>query len=280
MEIYNDTYCVYIHTNLINGKMYVGQTIYGNNPNLRWLNGEGYKTCTSFYRAIQKYGWNNFNHEIIANNLTVNEANYFEELLIDKLNTRNSNNGYNLKSGGSHGKHSEETKKKISKINKGQLVGEKNPMYGIRQFFTEEIRNKISKANKGRHFSEEHKAKLSESLKGERNPMYGKHPSEQTIQKMKESHRGEKNPMYGKVHTKESKDKISQARKGKNVGSSHPKARKVICLETNEIYGTIQEASKKTNIHFVCIVHCCKGEQKTTGGFHWKYYDNGDSLCQ
>lgn len=56
MEAYNGTYCVYIHTNKINGKMYVGQTIYGDDPNKRWQNGYGYKNCPYFYRAIEKYG--------------------------------------------------------------------------------------------------------------------------------------------------------------------------------------------------------------------------------
>ena len=86
MEIYNDTYCVYIHTNKINGKRYVGQTINGNNINKRWSNGLGYKTCTAFYRAIQKYGWDSFEHEIVASNLTKEEANNFEIILINKLN--------------------------------------------------------------------------------------------------------------------------------------------------------------------------------------------------
>ena len=93
--------------------MYVGQT--GQKPERRWQNGEGYVNSTYFYNAIQKYGWDNFEHEIIASNLTQEEANNFEALLINKLETLNHNKGYNLKQGGSNGTFTEEHKAKISK---------------------------------------------------------------------------------------------------------------------------------------------------------------------
>jgi hypothetical protein len=115
MEIYNGTYCVYIHTNKINGKMYVGRTINGDNPNKRWSNGYGYATQKYFYRAIKKYGWNGFLHEIVASNLTEQEANNFERLLIEKLKTYDKDFGYNLTLGGqgTTGYHmSEESKRK------------------------------------------------------------------------------------------------------------------------------------------------------------------------
>lgn len=100
MEIYNGTYCVYIHTNKINGKMYVGQTIHGDNPKRRWDNGNGYLTNQYFSRAIKKYGWDNFEHEIIASKLTKEEADNFEKLLIINLDTTNSSVGYNIALGG------------------------------------------------------------------------------------------------------------------------------------------------------------------------------------
>ena len=63
-------YCVYAHTNLINGKMYIG--ISGDDPRKRWV--RGYKGSTRFYNAIQKYGWDNFDHVILVDELTKEEA--------------------------------------------------------------------------------------------------------------------------------------------------------------------------------------------------------------
>jgi len=100
----NDNYCVYIHTNKINGKKYVGQTC--QKPEKRWNNGQGYKQNSYFYRAIKKYGWDGFDHEIVAQGLTKDEANNFERVLIKELNSINPKEGYNLQDGGSHGRPS------------------------------------------------------------------------------------------------------------------------------------------------------------------------------
>lgn len=111
-------YCVYIHTNKINGKKYVGQAC--QQVEARWKHGDGYKNNIYFYRAIQKYGWDGFVHEIIANNLTLDEANQLEIDLIEKYNTLDSNYGYNLRAGGSKGALSQDTIEKIRQSNLGQ----------------------------------------------------------------------------------------------------------------------------------------------------------------
>ena len=115
MEICNGTYCVYIHINKINSKIYVGQTVFGDNPEKRWRNGDGYEGCTIFYKAIQKYGWYGFDHEIIASNLTKDEANNFEGLLIQKLDATNQKYGYNIKLGGDNYEWSDISKLKMEK---------------------------------------------------------------------------------------------------------------------------------------------------------------------
>ncbi len=109
MEIYNGTYSVYCHINKINGKKYVGQTKL--EPNIRFgKNGRKYSGSRHFFFAIQKYGWDNFDHIIVANNLTIEEANSFEQLLIAKLDLTNPEYGYNIAKGGDNKEPSEETR--------------------------------------------------------------------------------------------------------------------------------------------------------------------------
>ena len=116
-------HCIYMHENKINHKKYIGQA--KGNPENRWrLEGKGYYTYNSpnqnkIYNAINKYGWDNFEHIILKNNLTLEEANYWEEYYIAFYHTWAGDPqcwGYNLQKGGNNHKISEETKQKISQI--------------------------------------------------------------------------------------------------------------------------------------------------------------------
>ena len=64
-------YLIYCHENKFNGKRYIGYTSYVKNPNNRWLNGSGYSSKHNriFAAAIAKYGWCNFDHIILENNI-------------------------------------------------------------------------------------------------------------------------------------------------------------------------------------------------------------------
>ena len=118
-------YTIYIHRNKINNKAYIGQTCL--DPKRRWENGSGYRNNPYFYAAIQKYGWDNFEHLIWAEDLTLEEANHIEELLIALFNTTDRNYGYNHRTGGNNSKMSEASKRKISNSRKGQFAGSNNP---------------------------------------------------------------------------------------------------------------------------------------------------------
>lgn len=90
MDRNNLNYLVYVHTNKINGKKYVGQS---SNIVERWRNGgKNYFSSIKFFRAIQKYGWENFTHEILYENLNKEAANKIERDLIRKYDS--INNGY------------------------------------------------------------------------------------------------------------------------------------------------------------------------------------------
>lgn len=92
-------YCVYMHTCKHNQKKYIGITC--QKPKDRWANGKGYINNQYFYRAIQKYGWNDgFVHEIIKDDISKEEAQLLEIELIKSYDTMNRDKGYNIYPGG------------------------------------------------------------------------------------------------------------------------------------------------------------------------------------
>ena len=76
-----NNYIVYKRTNKINNKVYIGKTL--KTLDERWANGKGYRGSIKFYSAIEKYGPENFTHEILKDNLTKEEADYWEEYYLE-----------------------------------------------------------------------------------------------------------------------------------------------------------------------------------------------------
>ena len=107
-------YLIYKHTSP-SGKSYIGLT---NNYLRRCNEHKSSNSCVALNNAIVKHGWDNFTHEILLENLTLDEANHQESLLIESHNTLYPN-GYNLREGGSHHSFSEETLMKMSNNKKG-----------------------------------------------------------------------------------------------------------------------------------------------------------------
>ena len=206
-------YTVYSHINKINGKVYIGIT--KQKPERRFgNNGCNYKKCPLFYRAIQKYGWDNFEHNILYKGLSKEEAVYKEQELIEKYNSNNVNYGYNLTKGGD----------------------------GLNGYIaSEETRQKMSIVNSGKN-----------------NYFYDKHFC------------GIQNPYYGKKHSDKTKNLISQHHADVS-GKNNPRAKAVYCIELDLLFDTAIEAYQKLGINNQCIANCCKGNQKTAGGYHWQY---------
>lgn len=249
------TYTVYRHTfpKEVSGKnndmYYIGITSQ-NPPKKRWQNGNPYRGNSYFYNAIQKYGFDNFRHEILFNGLTKEEAEQKEIELIARYQSNDRSLGYNIANGGNCiGTMAQETKDKISKANMG---------------------NKYSLGHK---HTEEEKRKMSERMKGNQYTK-GKKMPEHVMQILIESRQNEEVKRKialantGKKHSEETKKKLSESHKGLGV-------RKVVCIETGIVYESVKEAGDMNNIKgHGHISACCNGNRQTCGGYHWCYEED------
>lgn len=182
--------CVYMHINKINGKRYFGIT--GQNFKRRWRDGTAYKHCTRFNNDISKYGWENFEHYILANNIGEYSAKILEQILVSRYKTYQNEHGYNISLGG--GKWSEEMKEK---------------------------------------------------LRSKRN--------------------GNDNPFYGKKHSAKTKHIIGENSK-KFTRGKNSQAKKVMCLNTGEVFECMVSAAEKYGINCPSdISKVCKGKTKSRG---------------
>ena len=185
---------IYCHKNKINNKIYIGQTSQ-RNPEQRWMKGLGYKNNTHFYNAIQKYGWDNFEHIILEKNLSLEEANKREIFWIAYFNSTNPDYGYNIQAGGKNSLHSETTKEKIRQ--------------------------------KALQWSNETKKKMSDSAKKrvqrDGAPFQGKHFSEEAKEKLRQVDRS-----Y--TQTAEYRENMSKIK----LGGKNGQAKKVRAFNSNE----------------------------------------------
>ena len=226
-----NNYTVYMHKNKINGKIYIGIT--KRKPQYRWNNGKGYDN-QYFKRAIKKYGFDNFEHIILCENLTQKQAEQKEIEYIAYYKSSERDFGYNISKGGmvNNGVPCKDvTKQKISKANKGI----NNGMYG-------------------KHHSEKEKQKISEASKKMWQDKCHREKMLKTLQKNRHD--------FEKGHVPWNKGK-------KGIPAWNRK--KVICIDTNEIFNSIAEAEKIKNVNNVSC--CCNGKRKSTKGLHFKFYE-------
>lgn len=233
-------YAVYCHTNKLNGKRYFGIT--SMRPEVRWGNGNNYRSSRHFNFAIEKYGWDGFIHEVIAEGLTKEEACQMEQDLIREHKTTDDRYGYNLSTGGESGAagvvQSEEERKRRSERQRGRKL-------------SAETRRKISEAAKGRTFSPETLAKMSAAKKGK--PLSKEH-----VRKIADANRG-------KSMSEESKAKIRESRRHM--------MKPVYCFETDTTYESISEAARQLGLERTNLKATLNGKHKHCGGYHFKYAD-------
>jgi group I intron endonuclease len=242
-----------MHTNKINGKKYIGIT--SQEPQKRWANGCGYYTNKHFNNAIKKYGWNNFEHQVITTNQPFQHACNIERYLIKAYNSNNSKYGYNISSGGECG-----------------ASGRK---------LSDETKRKLRITHLGKHHTQETKLKLSKMRQGELNNFYGKHHTEQTRKIMSEKAK-ERDPttinMNGLSHhgttywTEETYKKLSEANRGEGSGTHKLSEADVIdilkMIKRKQSYKDIKQKYNISDAEISRIKH-----RKRWGYLYEKYSD-------
>lgn len=255
-------------------KSYIGR-VFNRKPEQRWgKNGKNYlgknkndeEKEHKMARAIKKYGWESFNHEILLHFSceTEKETNFWlnqwEKWYIEKYDSYY--NGYNSTLGGE------------GCAGFTGLKGENNPMYG--KHHTDDARAKMSKSQREYVSSENYM-----------NPFQDKHHSEESKAKMsasvKEYYSTHEHPWTGKTHTEESKKKISDSKTGTQTLGDNPRARKCVCINTGQVFSCMEEAkqwciglTKSQPISWVC-----SGKRKSAGKhpvtgekLHWMYNED------
>jgi group I intron endonuclease len=193
------------------GKIYVGIT--SKEINRRWRYGTGYSNCILFQNAIDKYGWDNIKHQVLFTNLTEDRAKNLEKDLIRHY--KNLGVSYNITDGGD-----------------GHLGCSWTPTVYTRTIW--------STQRKDRKLSEEHKKKISDTMKGR--------------------------PMSKDVYIK-----------GVTIVKTllaKPVIQLSLSGEFIREFPSIKEAARSLNIKSDRdIIRCCKGERKSRAGYKWKYKD-------
>lgn len=200
-------YYIYITTNLINGKQYIGKHV-------GFIDDNYLGSGINIKHAITKYGIENFKKDILYIASSEQEMNEKEKYYIDLYNAVKSSKFYNIADGGQGGYvtkgYTQEqrlaTNKKISE----SIRGDKHPMYG--RTTSEETKTKI-KNSLAEYWTEERRQERSDQYKGENNPMYGKHQSQESIQKRIE------HTDFSAYRTAEYRQKMSIATSGDKNGN-------------------------------------------------------------
>ena len=242
-------YCVYRHININNNKVYVGIT--KTSLDARWQDGKGYKKCKLFYRAIQKYGWNSFQHCVVCSNLDKETACTLEQHLIEYYKSKKLS--YNITDGGegtSGFRMPEKAKRKISE--KLKIIRCKPVLqYSILGEFIREYKSATEAAD---ILGYGHASVINCAIGTKR-----------------------ENTLYRYIFIyKDQKDTLQRRLK---LCKDHWRTYKIVQYADESIIGifdSVRDAERQTKINRVSIRNCIAKKQKHAGGFIWKKIKESD----
>lgn len=259
-------YKVYKYTSPSN-KVYIGIT--SKTQSIRaGKNGIGYQHCTAFWRAIVKYGWDNFKYEELATQLDEETAKELEKYYIKLYNSTDSNYGYNISHGGDG--YSIYDKEEILNLwNEGKSVKE---IINIINCDKSVVQTTLTNAN----------VPITERIKRGQNTSEQEEVEKEILRLWNEG-----KAIYeicNKLQLKDntvsyylSKNKIDgKERIKRSSGQYHIQEVYQYTKDYNFInkYTSIAEAEKKTGVSHTNIIANCKGRRKSAGGFIWSYKKN------
>ncbi|OHW63069.1 GIY-YIG catalytic domain protein [Andreesenia angusta] len=231
---------IYITTNLIDGKKYIGQRKLSSGWEYYLGSGKLIK------RAIKKYGKENFKRDIIEYGASQEELNYLEIKWIEKYNAVNEDTFYNLADGGKSGNKlasmTESEKKAYSQKLSSSIRNSKKHQEALSRIHKSEERNrKLSLLKKGVPLSEKGKASLK---------------TEKRLKACRENAK--------KASKKNEVPVIQLSLEGEFISE----------------YSSIKEACAAVGVTQLnnSIGKCCKGIYKTGHGFKWKYKNKGEEV--
>lgn len=292
-----ETWKIYKHTNKINSKCYIGQTC-RKNLNERWNNGKGYNG-TVFAKAIEKYGWDNFDHEIIEDNiLTQEKANEREQYWIEYYSSYGEN-GYNMTRGGDD---RSDKGRPVYQIEMGtlQIVAEysstlaasrETGIAGVYQCCNRDMNNPAtrsyssvggyywcfaedwSKDWKPKQYFDHQVCQIDEDgnlIKIWKSASEAKRELEIECSNILRCCKGQQNSA-GNYYWCYRKDFENFKIPVKEV--SKKTWRPVLCVETGQVFDKMRDADKFAGVRIIWAIDKLN---KTAGGYHWKYINKDE----
>lgn len=206
---------IYMTINLINSKIYIGQTV------VNTYNDDYFGSGLYLGNAIKKYGKESFSRRTMCWCESQKELNRLEPYYIKFLDATNHNVGYNIAKHASHfNSYSGRTEQKISKSRMGMKVSEetkrkisrslKNSAKFQKSMQSKEFKQRISNLHSGKILSRETKNKISDNRRG-------KCCGDSNPSKRKEVREKIRQQKLGKKRSEETKRKVSNALKGRKL---------------------------------------------------------------
>ena len=291
---------IYMVRNKINNKCYFGQTAQKGGFDERYRNSFPKNTHNDHIkRAIEKYGWENF--EVVKEFDSSNdpkELGRLEDLYIKMWNTTDKKYGYNKRFGSVHGKPNDETREKLSQVQYDENGRHRNDKR-VKCLDNGVIYDSVKIASQTLGINS---SGIAKCCRGEQSQTNGYHfcfvDEETPMFIPKEEHKQvycfETDKVYdhyahASVELGVSPNNIRACCIGvtNQAGSYNvchvedkdkKQVKKIFCVTNGKTYNTAKEASIDLGVSPTTITHCCKGRYKQTKGYVFMYIEKeGDS---